>query len=188
MAKEGGLILLIGGAAVAWYGYTQGWFSSLFGTPAASTIPPASVPPATPYVAPANPPTSSAPVTLPTTAPATLSAQLTAAAGSAAQFGQTMDQWSYYYAQLPGKSPIPAATFATMLQKVGITDATRSNPQSVDFFVGALNQVGLSGWGLGQLHPGVRHYIAVPRMVRGRGFGQYTMADLRRAGVDDDKS
>ena len=38
-----GLILLLGGAAAAYYAYTQGWLSSLFGTPAVAS--PAPTPP-----------------------------------------------------------------------------------------------------------------------------------------------
>ena len=42
MAKDNGLILILGGGALAWYGYTQGWFSSLtslFGTTTAVPTP-----------------------------------------------------------------------------------------------------------------------------------------------------
>lgn len=199
MAKgNGGLILMVGGAAAAWWAYTQGWLGVIglcpssmypsvdgFGVPncKAGAAPPAITP--LPLIAPANPPTSTPPVSTPPTPPATtpanLAAQLTAAAGSSAQFGLTPDQWSYYYAQLPGRSPIPADKFATMLSKASITDATRSNPQDVNYFVGMLSSVGLSGFG--GLAPGVRRYIPLPQLVmRGRGFGQYTMKDLRRAG------
>lgn len=63
------------------------------------------------------------------------------------------DGWSYYYAQLPGRSAIPAATFSTMLNNAGITAATRSNPIQVGDFVLMLTSVGLSGVnGVGGVH------------------------------------
>lgn len=85
-----------------------------------------------------------APPPPPKTAPADLAGMLSGLAGN-----QTLnvDQWSWYYAQLPGRTAIPPATFDTMLSNAGITAANRSNPMTVDYFVGMLNNVGLSGVG-----------------------------------------
>lgn len=79
--------------------------------------------------------------------PAALQTLLATAANNP-QFGLTADQWSYYYAQLPNRTAIPAATFSTILNNLDITDATRSTAMiSAQQFVGALNSVGLSGVG-----------------------------------------
>lgn len=63
MAKDNStLILLAGGAAVAYYGYTRGWFASFGLTPAASVSPsaPATTPASTPS-APAGTPAAQTP-------------------------------------------------------------------------------------------------------------------------------
>jgi hypothetical protein len=184
MAKETTLLVL-GGAAVAWYGYTQGWFKS-FMAPAAAPACPAPGTVVNGICTCPAPNTVVAGVCTPPsgggggggTAPATLSAQLTTAAGSAAQFGLTPDQWSYFYAGLPGKSPIPVDVFTNMLNKAGMnTPAGHTNPMTVDFFVGMLNSVGLSGWrGMGQVSG--RGYMRAPIGA----YGQFSIADFRRAG------
>lgn len=80
-------------------------------------------------------------------APQTLQALLIAAAGNP-QFGLNVDQWSYYYAQLPGRTSIPANTFNTMMSNLGISNDDRSTALiDAQQFVGALSAVGLSGVG-----------------------------------------
>lgn len=87
------------------------------------------------------------PVNTQISAPQTLQALLTAAAGNP-QFGLNVDQWSYYYAQLPGRTSIPANTFNTIMSNLDITNATRSTALiDAQQFVGALSSVGLSGVG-----------------------------------------
>lgn len=128
MAKDNGLILILGGGALAWYGYTQGWFSSLtslFGTTTAvptplpvSTAPTCAAPNVlvngvctAPYVAPANPPT---PITTPP-APSTSNLSSSGALAALALAAQAAteglpnattatlnaDQWTYYYGHVP---------------------------------------------------------------------------------------
>lgn len=77
-------------------------------------------------------------------APAPLSVLLTNLAN-----GQTLnvDQWSYYYAQLPGRTQLTAQTMANLLNNAGITDTTRQNPMDVNTFINLLSGVGLSGMG-----------------------------------------
>jgi hypothetical protein len=105
-----------------------------------------------------------------TSSPQTLAQLLTAAAGTGAAFGLDIDQWLYYYNQLPGRTPVTGDQVDQMLSKSGVA---RSSPQSVDYFVGMLNSVGLSGFG---------GYLPRPVFVN-RGFGGgYGLADLRRAG------
>jgi hypothetical protein len=87
------------------------------------------------------------PAPVQTSQPQTLQALLIAAAGNP-QFGLNVDQWSYYYAQLPGRVAIPANTFSTIMTNLGVTDANRSTTMlDAQQFVGALNSVGLSGMG-----------------------------------------
>jgi hypothetical protein len=78
-----GLWLLIGGAVVAYYGYTQGWFASLLGTSTTST---ASISPAVSPAAAAALQTvfqtSAGPVSAPTGSP---QAQVLGAGGTPAQ-------------------------------------------------------------------------------------------------------
>lgn len=96
-------------------------------------------------------PTQSSTTTPPAqiSAPQTLQALLIAAAGNP-QFGLNVDQWSYYYATLPGRNSIPANTFSTIMSNLGVTDANRSTLMiDAQQFVGALNAVGLSGVGSG---------------------------------------
>lgn len=260
MAKDSsGIILLVAGGAVAWYGYTQGWFTSLLGTTSSSSggstsggssggAVPLSVsivnntsgnastfrigdnftvtvtgPPNSPVTlsgtqngSPFGPVTQGTTNasgklvvtgTMPsqnvgpwvetwsvggasagtisftvsggssnqTSTPAALGALLTAAAGSGAQFGLDIDQWAYYYAQLPGRTALTGDQITTMMTNSGIP---RSQVMDVGTFVGQLNSVGLSG------ARGLRGII-VPAMVRpayGNGMRQYSMADFRRAG------
>jgi hypothetical protein len=101
-----------------------------------------------------------------TSSPANLAGLLTAAAGSGAQFGLNVDQWLFYYNQLPGRTPVTPAQADLMISKAGVA---RGTPQSVDYFVGMLNSVGLSGY--------------LPRPVfRGMGSSSYDLADFRWAG------
>lgn len=81
------------------------------------------------------------------TAAQILQSQLIQAAG----FSQTNpadltpDQWSYYYNNLPGKTPIPSTVFENILTALGLTDASRGTPVTVAQFVAAANQNGISG-------------------------------------------
>lgn len=122
---------------------------------------------------PANPPVAQPPVTT----PASLASLLTAAAGSGGQFGLNLDQWLYYYNQLPGKTPVTGDQVFKMIANQGFP---RTQVQDVDSFVGALNSVGLSGFG----NLGYARRIPVPTLIvrSGRGFGKYDLGDLRRAG------
>jgi len=104
-----------------------------------------------------------------TASPQTLAQQLNAAAGSGAQFGLNIDEWLYYYNQLPGRTPVTGAQADSMISKAGVD---RTKPQSVDYFVGMLNSIGLSGFG---------GYLPRP-VFMSRGFGGYGLADFRRAG------
>lgn len=93
------------------------------------------------------------------TTPADLAALLTSTAGSGAQFGLDTDQWSYYYGQLQGRTAPTPAQVETMLANAGLTDATRSQVEDVNAFVGQLNSVGLTGLGyrgipVGAIHQG----------------------------------
>jgi hypothetical protein len=88
----------------------------------------------------------------PISTPADLATLLTTAAGSGAQFGLDTDQWAYYYAGLPGRTAATAAQVEMMLTNAGLTDATRSQVEDVNAFVGQLNSVGLTGLGY---YPGI---------------------------------
>jgi len=110
----------------------------------------------------------------PQSTPATLASLLTTAAGNAAQFGLNVDQWLYYYNRLPGRTVVTGQQVDQMLAKAGID---RTSPQSVDYFVGMLNSVGLSGYTPSR---GTR-FIPVPRLMLGRGFGGYGISDFKRA-------
>lgn len=63
----------------------------------------------------------------------------------------TPDQWSYYYAQLPGRVSIPPSTFDAMLASAGITDRTQAI--SLGAFVTMVVGAGLSGVNLGDIVP-----------------------------------
>lgn len=74
------------------------------------------------------------------------------------------DQWSYYYAQLPGRSAPSAASFESVLTSLGLTDATRGTPVSAQAFATAMQGNGLSGMAvpfiaswvpMGQIHGGL---------------------------------
>jgi|HubBroStandDraft_2_1064218.scaffolds.fasta_scaffold102628_2 hypothetical protein len=202
--NNSGLILLVGGAAVAWYGYTQGWFASLFGTPPVVTPTPTPVSTGTatgcvapstivngvctaPYVAPANPPQATVQYSGPGTTSAggvALVAQLATAYGGLNPPPMNIDQWAYYYNLLSGVTPLTGGQITSMLAAAGATNnrsGVLMNPaQFVALLSSAAGVPGLSGFG----QVGYRR-IPVPTMVRpayGRGMGQYTMADLRRAG------
>lgn len=223
MAKDNSLFVILGLGALGWYAYTQGWLSSFFAPAAAASIPvvPSSVPTTTtptcaaPNVlvngvctAPAvtqgtNPPT----ITqyngpgASTAAQALLASQL---AGLSPSNTLNIDQWAYYYAQLPAGSPItlvdPGAPGGTItvpsstnnlsgsqinaiLAAAGASDANRSTvmmtaPQFVNLLSTAGGVTGLSGYSAGY-----RRRILVPIMLTpGRGFGAYDIGDLRRAG------
>jgi len=102
--------------------------------------------------------------------PQSLSQLLSAAAGNP-MFGLTADEWSYYYARLTGRNQIDPNTFNSMLNKAGITDSTRNNPMTADYFVGMLSSVGLSG--LGRVYVSGYNGPIVPRGlgVIGAGYG-----------------
>ncbi len=71
-----------------------------------------------------------------------LYAALVSAANGASSL--TMDQWSYYYATLPGKSSIDPATFGQMVSNMGVSSGDQVSPMT---FIVALQGVGLSGLG-----------------------------------------
>jgi hypothetical protein len=188
------LFLILGGGALAWYGYTQGWFSSLFGSNVVTPAPVPSgstttcAPPSTLIngvcVAPAitqgtNPPTSTTgtstqnQVSL-TAAPLTVLLLNQAQADGQNTRGLNPDQWAYYYAQLPGRTALTAQQMSNILTNGNIAD--RTQPITAQWFAELVQGIGLTGFGQ------VRR-IPVPTMVRpAYGKRQYTMADMRRAG------
>jgi hypothetical protein len=149
---------LLGGAAYLAYNYfTSQPATTTTTTTGGSTPPP---PPPVAYV------------------PPIMSAQLQALAGSATMLNA--DQWNYYYTSpAPQGLAQPTITnFDTIFFPNGRpADPTNNPTMTAAAFVAALGIKGLSGLGY-------RRYIPVPRLVtmRDRGFGQYTLADLRRAG------
>lgn len=201
MAKDSGLLLLVGGAAVAWYGYTQGWFSSLFGTAVPAVIP------APMNTQGTNPPMQTSPATV--TTPAAPSASSLSASGSLAALALAAqasseglpnaptatlnaDQWNYYYGHVPkfqpsvnGAAVNPGSLFD--LDSIFFPNGRPANnaaytQYTAAQFIAALQNAGVSWTGLsgfGQV--GYARRIPVPTMVR-PAYGRYTMADLRRAG------
>jgi hypothetical protein len=181
MAQENytSLIALAGIGALAWYGYEQGWFASLFpSTVAPVTTPPATgtttstatgttTPAGTPCLAPSTlvggictaPLTSSPPA-------AALNVQLVAAAGgtyspTGVQTLLDADQWAYYYAGLPGKTALTTSQMGNVLASLATQGILqRSEPIPVDYFISALTANGLSGLGFyggipyGAIHQG----------------------------------
>lgn len=180
MAKDGENtmmpILLIGGAALAyWYitnngpsgavynaqgqkvapSYWDTWFGGqTAAVPAIAAPPPAGVTPTT-TTQPASP---GATATAPSASQATRAALLNAAAAAGlAANNVTADQWAYFYANLPGKQPIPVNTYAGLVAALGITkpcpipgstaETCSWSVVSVDQFLGALANAGLSGFG-----------------------------------------
>lgn len=141
-------LLIAAGAYLVW----EYVISPMLATPAAAGTAPAGTGAAAPAATTTTTTqTTQPPATTNTTTqistPAALQTLLATAANNP-QFGLTADLWSYYYAQLPNRTAIPAATFSTMLTNLDITDATRSTAMiSAQQFVGALNSVGLSGVG-----------------------------------------
>ncbi len=203
MAKDNSLFIILGVGAVAWWGYTQGWFSSFFAPVAAAPpAPPSGVPTATPCAAPnmlingictppatasANPPT----ITqyggpgVSTNAQALVAAALaTAAQQAGAGANLNVDQWAYYYGQIPGPSitipnlgapsgtttipgqpaPLSGSQIDAILTAAGATGANRSTTlmsaaQFVYLVATAGGVSGLSGVG---------------------AYRRYTLGDLRR--------
>lgn len=93
-------------------------------------------------------------------------AQMTATPSSPPQLN--IDQWNYYYAQIPDATPITGDQLNAMLAKAGATGANRSYVlMSPGQYVGLLQSSGV---------PGLSGYL------RNGGFGYYGLADLRRAG------
>lgn len=134
-------LLIAAGAYLVW----EYVISPMMTAPAVPTPAPAPAATTTTTTQTTQPPAANTTTQIST--PAALQTLLATAANNP-QFGLTADQWSYYYAQLPNRTAIPAATFSTILNNLDITDATRSTAMiSAQQFVGALNSVGLSGVG-----------------------------------------
>jgi hypothetical protein len=186
MAKDGENtmmpILLIGGAALAyWYitnngpsgavynaqgqkvapSYWDTWFGGATTptatAPAIAAPPPAGVTPTT-TTQPASPGAAAGTPSSTSVSQATRAALLnSAAAAGLAANNVTADQWAYFYANLPGKQPIPVNTYAGLVAALGITkpcpipgstaDTCSWSVVSVDQFLGALANAGLSGFG-----------------------------------------
>lgn len=93
-----------------------------------------------------------------------LAQQIQGLAGNVTQANP--DVWTYYYNQVLSGRGTPAVTGAQMesiLQALGLTDATRGTAVTLAQYIGALGKVGLSGIGRSG---GVGRYGSMP------GFGR----------------
>lgn len=156
--------VLLGGAAYIAYE----WFMS----PAVSLGDAATVPPTgTPATTPAAPTVAYV--------PPSLTQQLATLAGPGVTTLDA-DQWNYYYtsAAPQGLGQPAISNFTTLFFPNGRPSDPSQNPQmTAAQFVAALGNPGLSGLN----GRGWARAIPVPAM-RARGFGQFTLGDLRRAG------
>jgi hypothetical protein len=120
--------------------------SMLLGT---SALPAVTVPTSSTTLASTTPVVTTAAPTTAQTNTAYLAAQLTQAATNAGNDPTQLsaDQWSYFYQQIPGKPAISASTFESILQSLGLTDATRATFVTATQFAAALGSNGLSGFG-----------------------------------------
>jgi hypothetical protein len=119
------------------------------------------------------------PVTTPGTqyVPPTTLQQLQTAAGSSTAM-LNADQWQVYWNNI-GKPAISSDIFTALFFPTGRpSDPAQTPTFSASDFLSALSSKGLSGYrGRGAV------YLPVPRvLVRGRGFGGYSLGDFRRAG------
>jgi hypothetical protein len=177
------LIALAGIGALAWYGYEQGWFASLFpSTPVPTPTPTGSTtgtttgtttPSGASCVAPSTiiggvctaPLTSTPqlPITTEYNGPADLSsgavaliiqlAQQTATPSNPPQLN--IDQWAYYYNLLPGVTPLTGDQVSAMLNAAGATGANRSSVlMAPGQFVALLNSAASV--------PGLSGYSGIP--------------------------
>jgi hypothetical protein len=164
MAQSSGLTwVLLAGAAYIAYEY-------LFSTPAVASTP-ASIPPATTPATPVGPAVSYVPPSLTT--------QLQTLAGPGVTTLDA-DQWNYYYTTAPpqGLGQTGPANFTIIFFPNGRPSDPSQNPQmTAAQFVAAIGNPGLSGLN----GRGWARAIPVPAM-QARGFGQFTLGDLRRAG------
>lgn len=184
MAKSDlGTILGLGIAGVgAYWLWSSGTLSSLFGsttavaTPAGGVIPASTPPPTTSGVVPAPvAQTPTAPGTPPPAPPfvsvspgnATLATQIQSIAGAGPM---NPDQWNFYYNQIltgRGGQPLTGVQFDGVLTALGLTTATRSNPITLAQFVAALGAQGLSGLQRTALHRRKVHYVSPARYAGG---------------------
>lgn len=169
MAQSSGITwVLIAGAAYIAYEY--------FIAPAAATTTTGTTPPATT--------TGTTPVTsTPAPGVAYVAPSLTQQLATLAGPGVTSlnaDQWNYYYtsATPQGLGQSAIANFNTIFFPNGRPADSTQNPQmTAAQFVAAIGNPGLSGLS----GRGYTRVIPVPAMMA-RGFGHFTLGDLRRAG------
>lgn len=90
-----------------------------------------------------------------------------------------IDQWAYYYDQMA--TPLSGDQVNAIIAAAGITAANRStvtmNAAQFLALASGIGVAGLSGYG----GRGYARRIAVPALAA-RGFGHFTLGDLRRAG------
>ena len=164
MAQSNGLTwVLLAGAAYVAYEY-------LFAAPA--TVPAG----ASSTTAPPSTTTTTPPVSY---VPPSLTQQLQTLAGPGVT-SLDADQWNYYYttAAPQGLGQPAVSNFMTIFFPNGRPSDPSQNPQmTAAQFVAAIGNPGLSGLN----GRGWARAIPVPAMAA-RGFGQFTLGDLRRAG------
>lgn len=164
--------LLIGGAAYLAYEY-------FFATPAAT---PVTSTPATGTTTTSGSGTTTTSGSGSTTSAAPTTVQQLQTAAGAGVTTLNADEWSFYWTQI-GKPTLSPTQFASTFFPNGRpTDATTYPQYTASQFVTALSGAGISG--LGNVGFGTRRIIQVPLLLvqTGRGFGQFDLGDLRRAG------
>ena len=165
MAQSSGLTwVLLAGAAYIAYEY-------FFSTPAVAA--------AAPATGTATTTTTTPPASTVSYVPPSLTQQLQTLAGPGVT-SLDADQWNYYYtsAAPQGLAQPAISNFDTIFFPNGRPSDPSQNPQmTAAQFVAALGNPGLSGLN----GRGWARAIPVPAMAA-RGFGQFTLGDLRRAG------
>jgi hypothetical protein len=189
-------VLLAGAAYVAWeYFFSTPSAAAPAGGSTGGTTTPSCLAPNTlvngvcTAPAPASPASTTITFSGPTADPATTAwlTGIAAAAGEGSAPLLNADQWSYYFNQgVAGSVPTtvdlahPAVVDTNLVLSAGnISAANRSNTvMTAGQYLALVNQSGATG--LSGYRGGLRA-IPVPAM-RARGFGQFTLGDLRRAG------
>jgi hypothetical protein len=146
VSNDNSALIVLGLGAVAFYGYEQGWFSSLFPSTAVPVTTPVTV---TTPVSTTTTSSSTSPVSTTTGAPS-VTQQLQSAAGSVSTLDA--DQWSYYWTQI-GQTALSSDQFGSIFFPTGRPASQSSYPQyTAAQFIAALSGAGVPGVsGLGWL-------------------------------------